>query len=179
MKQLIVFVCNGNIHRSVIAAEYLSNIIRDLKVSAQYHVESYGLQGTMGTQPPLHKKLAEYPKEWSAAEPILHKFGIHIDHHSYQKITPAVVKKAAVIFAMDIKTYSTAPNSLTKQFPNAIHKIRNFSELTLGHTDIVDPVKNGSKRLHENIIRTICSTLQKNVKTILLMCNTPATQSSK
>ncbi|MBL8031233.1 MAG: hypothetical protein JNK33_02840 [Candidatus Doudnabacteria bacterium] len=174
MKKLIVFVCNGNIHRSVIAAAFFTNILEELGLDTQYQVESYGLQGTLGTPPPLHKKLKEYPKEWSAAAPILHEFDINIDHHSYQKITPAVAQKAAVIIAMDTKTYSAAPNALLKQFPNAAQKIHSFSELTPGHKDITDPLTSGSQQLHRNIIGAICSTLLKNTDGVLRMCNAHA-----
>ncbi len=171
MKKLIVFVCNGNIHRSVIAAEFFSNIVNKLGLKSKYKIDSYGLQGTMGTRLPLHKKLIEYSKEWKAAAPALRKFNIDISNHSFQKITPAVVKKAAVIIAMDKKTHSTAVNSLIKQFPKSNGKIHGFTELTSSHKGIKDPAGSNNKKLNYSIIKNINLTLLKNSRAILSWAN--------
>jgi protein-tyrosine-phosphatase len=130
MKKLIVFICNGNIHRSVIAAESLRKILKERKVSQKIFVDSYGLQGTKGTDLPKHKHLSEYPKEWEAAKPTLQKLGIDISKHSFQKISPSIMKKATAVIAMDNKVHSTAKNSLMNQFPNYAEKIHRFSDLT-------------------------------------------------
>jgi protein-tyrosine-phosphatase len=87
----------------------------------------------------------------------------HISH----KITPAVVKKAAVIIALDKKVYSTAKNSLQKQFPKEKYKIHLFSELTKKHKDIKDPSGSGSARVHKSIIHTIYFTIKKRQNSIL------------
>ena len=168
MNKLIVFICNGNIHRSVIAAESLRKIIKEHKISRKFSVASYGLQGTKGTDLPKHKHLSEYSKEWKAAKPTLQKFGIDISKHSFQKITPTVMKKASVVIAMDDKVYSRAKNSLTKQFPNYKGKIHRFSELTTHNRVVKDPAGSGSKKLHQEIIENIYSTLSKKLKNVLV-----------
>ncbi|TSC71354.1 MAG: Uncharacterized protein G01um101448_1214 [Parcubacteria group bacterium Gr01-1014_48] len=168
MNKLVVFICNGNIHRSVIAAESLRKILKDNRISPKLSVSSYGLQGTKGTDLPKHKHLSEYPKEWKAAKPTLQNFGIDISKHSFQKITPTVMKKASVVIAMDDKVYSRAKNSLTKQFPNYKGKIHRFSELTMNHRSIKDPAGSGSEKLHKKIIEDIYSTLAKRYKDILV-----------
>ena len=167
MKRLIVFICNGNIYRSVIAAESLRKILIDNKISPKLSVSSYGLQGTKGTDLPKHNHLSEYPKEWKAAKPTLQNFGIDISKHSFQKITPTVMKKASVVIAMDNKVYSRAKNSLTKQFPKYKAKIHRFSELTENKRIVKDPAGSGSEKLHKEIIENIYSTLSKKYKDIL------------
>lgn len=167
MKKLIVFVCNGNIHRSVIAEEYLNKILKKKQLNSKFVAISYGLQGTQGTAKPLHKKLIEYPKEWKASLPTLKKFKIDISNHSYQKITLAIAKKSAVIIAMDKKVFSTARNALVKQFPKARNKIHIFSELTKNHKVIIDPAGNGSFRVHQMTIKNTCLTIHDELETIL------------
>ncbi|MDP3779487.1 MAG: hypothetical protein Q8R30_05600 [bacterium] len=168
MNKLIVFICNGNIHRSVIVAESLRKILKEHKISRKFSVTSYGLQGTKGTDLPKHKHLSEYSKEWKAAKPTLQKFDIDISKHSFQKITPTVMKKASVVIAMDDKVYSRAENSLTKQFPNYKGKIHRFSELTIHHRSIKDPAGSGNEKLHKKIIEDMYSTLAKRYKDILM-----------
>ena len=167
MKKLIVFICNGNIHRSVTAAESLRKIFKEHKIGSNFSVTSYGLQGTKGTDLPKHKHLSEYPKEWKAAKPSLQKFGIDISKHSFQKITQTVMKKANVVIAMDNKVYSRAENSLIKQFPKYKAKIHRFSELSKSNKVVKDPAGSGSKKLHNEIIGNIYSTLSKKYKDIL------------
>lgn len=167
MKKLIVFVCNGNIHRSVIAEKCLIEILKERNLGRKFSVASYGLQGTKGTAKPLHKNLTKYPKEYKAALPSLRKFKIDVSDHNSQKITPAVAKKAAVIIAMDKKVYLTAKNSLLKQFPKAKQKIHLFSGLVKNHKDMKDPSGSGNFQLHKSIIQTICFSIKSNFKTIL------------
>ena len=167
MKKIIVFICNGNIHRSVIAAECLKKIFKERRIGSKFLIESYGLQGTKGTDVQKHKRLSEYPKEWKAAKPTLQKLGIDISRHNFQKISASVMKRASVIIAMDNKVYSGAKNSLKKQFPKYIEKIHNFSELTIDHRVIKDPSGSGSEKLHKKIIGDMYSTLAKKYKAIL------------
>ena len=156
-------------HRSVIAAECLKNILeKNKKDHVNIVVDSYGLQGTQGTTPPIHKKLSQYPKEWAAAQPTLRKLHIDIQTHTSQPITARIMKKASVVIAMDEKVSVRATNSLKKQFPNQIHKIHRFAELTPDHKTIKDPAGNGNKKFHEKIIRRIHSTLQKKYKNIIV-----------
>ncbi|MGA2417688.1 MAG: hypothetical protein ABSF55_00355 [Candidatus Staskawiczbacteria bacterium] len=171
MKKIIVFVCNGNIHRSVIAEKCLAKFLQEKNLDNKFSVASYGLQGTMGTSKPLHKNLKEYPDEYEAARPTLRNFDIDLADHLFQKITPATVKKAAVIIAMDKKVYSGAKNSLIKQFPNAKNKMHIFTELTQNHKDIKDPSGNANPKVHQAIIGRIFFTIKKNTKTILSWTN--------
>lgn len=167
MKKSIIFICNGNIERSPIAAYCLNDIFNKKQLAAKYKAGSFGLQGTQNTAHPLHKKLSEYPKEYKAAYPTLKKLQIDISKHTYKKITLSTINSAATIIAMDKKVYSSAKNSLVKQFPFAKNKIHIFSEITLNHKNIKDPAGNGSRKIHEQVIKQIKSTINKNYKKIL------------
>lgn len=167
MKKKIIFICNGNIHRSVIAAQCFRNILKKHNISQSFMIDSFGLQGTQGTVLPKQKHLSDYPKEWKAAKPILKKFDIDISQHSFKKITPDIAKKASVIVAMDKKVYSGNKNSLLKQFPKQKKKIHLISKLTLDGKGIKDPVGSGSRELHRKVIEKIYSTLTSKYKTIL------------
>lgn len=169
MKKKIIFVCNGNIHRSVIAEKYFTKLLKENNLSNNFSVSSYGIQGTKGTTKPIYKNLKEYKNEWEAALPTLQKFNIDTElaKHSFRKITPHIVKKATVIVAMDKKTYSEKINSLTKQFAKNKNKIYLFSELTQDHKDIQDLAGNNNFLIHKKVIENICLTLKKNKKTIL------------
>lgn len=164
---MIIFVCNGNIYRSVIAAECLRNIFEEEKIDSNFLVDSYGLQGTMGTDLPKHKHLSEYPKEWKAAEPTLQELGINISKHNFQKVSANIIETASIVIAMDDKVYSEAQNSLMRQFPTQTYKIHRFSELTTNNKTIEDPSGSGDKKLHRQIIKRIYFTLRKKYKDIL------------
>lgn len=167
MKKHIIFICNGNIERSVVASQSLRNILKEKRIGSKFLVDSYGLQGTKGTDLPKHKHLSEYPKEWKATKAILEKLKIDISEHSFQKITPDIAEKASVIIAMDKKTYSQARNALIKQFPKYKNKIYIFSELTKNHKDIKDPFGNTSSRFHIETVKNIYSTIKNEYKNII------------
>lgn len=167
MKKQIIFICNGNIERSVVAAQCLRNILKEKRISSKFSVDSYGLQGTQGTVLPKYKHLSQYPKEWKAAKKILQKLDININNHSSQKITLNVVKKASVIIAMDKKVYLRNKNALLKQFTKYKNKIHVISELTKDYKDIKDPAGSGNKELHKKIIEKIHTTMINEYKTIL------------
>lgn len=167
MKKNIIFICNGNIHRSVIAEKSLIKILQENGLDNKFSVASYGLQGTKGTAKPLRRNLKEYPKEYKAALPTLRKFKIDIDNHSFQRVTLNVIKKASLVIAMDEKVYLEAENSLLKQFSELKHKIHIFSELTKNHEDIKDPFGNTDFKLHQSIIKNIYFTMKNKINTIL------------
>ena len=167
MKKLIIFICNGNIHRSVIAAESLRKVLKEQGTGSEFLVNSYGLQGTKGTKLPKHRRLSDYPAEWATAKPVLQKLSIDISKHRFQKINAGVMKKANVVVAMDNKVYSRAKNSLRQQFPTQVHKIHRFSDLTANHKSIKDLAGISSKKLHQEVIKNIYFTINKKYSTII------------
>lgn len=167
MQKLIIFVCNGNIHRSVIAAESLRDILDQQDVGYDFIVDSYGLQGTMGTNLPKHKNLSEYSGEWVAAKPSLERLGIDISEHRSQKISASIMAKASAVIAMDEEVYIDANNSLIHQFPDEIKKIHRFSELTLHDIVVNDPSGSESEQIHREVIENIYFSLSRKYKVVL------------
>jgi protein-tyrosine-phosphatase len=167
MKKIIIFICNGNIHRSVIAAESLRKILKEQKLDHRFLVDSYGLQGTQGTAVPKHTQLSQYPKEWKAAQPTLQKLDLDISNHTFQKVSETAVRDADVVIALDDKVYSEANNSLLRQFPQYAQKIHHFSELTVDNASIEDPAGSSSEVLHKEIIENIYSTLSEKYQNLL------------
>lgn len=160
-------MCNGNIHRSVIAEMCLANILKLSGQASKYKTASYGLQGTMGTAKPLHKNLREYTTEWKAAASALCYFNIDITKHRYRKITRRVLQNSAVVIAMDKKVYSQEKNSLLKQFPDQKNKIHLFSKLTKNHKEIKDPSGISSTKVHQATIKNIYLTIKNKSGVIL------------
>lgn len=166
MKKLIIFVCNGNIERSVIAAELLKKVLIENKIGG-YEVGSYGLQGINGTGLPKHKNLSEYPDEWEASRQILGKLDCDITKHQFQTITPEVASVASVIIAMDDSVYQKAGNSLLNLFPKELNKIHNFSELGTQNEDTADLAGVSNRERHETMILKINKTIHDSYSKIL------------
>lgn len=167
MKKHIIFVCNGNIYRSVIAAECLRTVLNRHNLSSKFSVDSFGLQGTGGTEPPKYTRLSDYPKEWEAAKATLEKLKIDISRHRAQMISRKIMEQADLVISMDNKVHARACNSLIKQFPNHAHKIHRFSELTPDHKVVKDPAGNANKQTHARTIRRIHSSLNKKYTRLL------------
>ena len=159
MKKIIVFVCNGNIHRSVVAEACLKQEIGIKGIDNLFEVISRGLQGSAGTNPPKYKNLSEYPLEWAIQKPILANLGLDITKHISRPINHEVVKKASLIIAMDKKVFVKLPNSLIKQFPEYGHKMKLFMELEGKQKNTPDCFGSFDAKLHryvdELIVRVI------------------------
>ena len=163
----IIFVCNGNIHRSVIAAECLRTIFKKQNIDSEYFVDSYGIQGTMGTELPEKKQLLDYAGEWNAAKRILQVLDIDISNHFSQVISKSVVEGADVIIAMDKNVFEKAKNSLIKQFPEYKYKMCCFCNFTIHNKMIEDPSGNYDVKIHKRIIKNIYETLNNRFEDIL------------
>lgn len=137
MKKLILIVCNGNIHRSVIAEQCINRALQQNGLEIKYAAVSRGLQGTGNTKLPQYRNLQGYPLEWSMSEPFLAKFGIIIPENQVTTSVDAkIVGEATLILVMDRGTLLERPNSLVRQFPLSGFKMRLFRELE-GKTDDV------------------------------------------
>ena len=98
MKKIILVVCKGNIHRSVIAEICIREKIEKLGLGNEFEVASRGLQGTCQTDIPRFPNIKEYELEWKYTEPILQEMGIEISDD--RKSTPVdrdIVKMSSLI----------------------------------------------------------------------------------
>lgn len=139
MKKLILIVCHGNMHRSVIAEQCINKALRQNGLDDAYHVLSRGTQGTGGEGSPKYKNLRDYEDEWKLTEPVLKEIGINIP--SDKKATPIdarIVEEAALILVMEKAVLLTSTNSLVRQFPSYSYKMKLFTELEDKTDDIAD-----------------------------------------
>jgi protein-tyrosine-phosphatase len=166
-KKLIVFVCKGNIFRSVVAEKSMTKILAERSMTDEFTVESYGIQGSMGTPGPEHPNLLGYPKDWAAAKDALDQFQLNLRDHTSRPITHEVVENAATIIAMDDDVLSQAANALSKQFPTVRQKMHAFSELTTHRQGIVDPQGVLDKAGYAALVELIYTTVQNSLATIL------------
>src|SRR3989344_5878715 len=78
MSHLILTVCKGNIHRSVLAEACISKYLQELGLEGSFKVASRGLQGTCGTAMPKFPNMRCYSLEYGYTEPILQELEIEM-----------------------------------------------------------------------------------------------------
>lgn len=147
MKKLILMVCRGNIHRSVIAEACLNQRLAAEGLSDRYEVESRGLQGAAGTKSAEYSNIRGYPNTWPRAEPSLNALGIDIPVDKISTpITREDAEKAAVIFALDHVVLRDEPGSaLQTQFPDLVGKMRLLRSIEGADNDVPDCGEHGSE----------------------------------
>lgn len=174
MSKLILTVCKGNIHRSVIAAACIQEMIVRRGLAARYEVMSRGLQGTMKTKPSEHRNLRDYPMEWPLTKPVLEELGIEIatDQQS-TPITQDVAERASLILAMDSLVLSELPNSLIKQFPTLGKKLRLFTQIAGRSDDVPDTGGVSDPVAHRFAVCVIHSTVLNHFDDLLTLIDNP------
>src|SRR3989344_4616128 len=98
MKTTIIFVCNGNMHRSPIAERIFRRELEKRGYNS-IEVDSYGLHGFI-LPPPRGKCLKDYPTEYMLSKPHLDKKEINMENHLSKPLTEEVLKRANLIVTM-------------------------------------------------------------------------------
>jgi len=171
--KMVLVVCNGNIHRSVIAQICLNREVKRLGLGKKIVCVSAGLQGTFGTSPPKGRNLRDYELEWRLSAPTLRKLQVEVPES--QKATPVdeeVIVKATLILAMDrgvLNEYPVAGRApgLLVQFPKHGYKMRLFRELEGRIEDVPDCWGQNSRRLYEQTIRLIDRIARLRINTLV------------
>jgi protein-tyrosine-phosphatase len=168
MKKLILVVCKGNIHRSVIAALCIEKMLKRLGRESEYETMSRGLQGSDGTEPPRFSNLRAYATEWLLTAPILEEIGIEIPLSQVATfVTEGVANDASLILAMDQGVLCGLPHGLINQFPHFGFKMRLFQELSGSTNDIVDCAGKTEIQTYRDTILAINSIVQNNIVHLL------------
>lgn len=129
-QRIVLTVCNGNIHRSVIAEICLNRELRKLGLGNGFTCTSRGI-----AKRSKQRNMMDFPEEWALTEPILKELGIIVpSDQQAQQIDSSVVEEAVVILAMDRQVLCI----LWEKFPLHAFKMRLFSELVGRCEDIVD-----------------------------------------
>lgn len=174
MEKVILFVCKGNIHRSVVAEVCLRQELEKLGLAQQFKGMSRGIQGCCGTAMPKHKNMTEYEMEWSITGPILEKLGINLSElarHTSQPVAKDDIEKADVVYAMQLdvlgRSAGNLANSLLCQFTEYSSKIHFFGEIDGVDDEMQDCGNSKDQELHLLINERIVYGIRNNLQVIL------------
>jgi len=135
-KKKILFVCKGNMFRSVIAECSLRNILSEIGLN-DIDVFSRGLQW-YSEGVPRYKNLTEYSEVFDQVKDTLENLSIDVSGHVAEKLVSDDVKKADVIIVMDRDLLNSGVNSCYGLFPESKNKTHLFTELDGYKGDVVD-----------------------------------------
>lgn len=144
MSQLILFVCFGNVHRSVLAEVVLK---QSLEGTNQYTVSSRGIQGMDGYEPPKYPNLPCYKDKWDLTSPVLRELNVPLDQFFEHQATPVdseVLKTAQRIIAMDTHVFDI----LHSIFPEHRDKLAEFSHITDSTGEATDVADSNEAEQH-------------------------------
>ncbi len=167
-KELIVFVCNGNIHRSPIAEQVFKVILKEQRLNDKFQVISRGIMGSMGTKSPKHANITGYTKEWMASKATLEKYKINITKHQSRPVTYNIAQKASVIIVLDKIILTNKDNGLRNQFPQFKNKIHLLSELYGKKENISDCDGVEDSEFHKKVIEKIYTILKKHWRKVIM-----------
>jgi predicted ATP-grasp superfamily ATP-dependent carboligase/protein-tyrosine-phosphatase len=147
-----VFVCHGNIMRSPMAEAMFKRALFERNLGEGKHVLSAGLHATPGRE--------THPWAQIASEEI----GIPLAQHRAQRLTPEMVERADVIFAMDFLNKA----ELLALYPAAKDKIfmlSAYADGPLRHREIPDPYTGNQQCTREcyAILRTCIQRLAEGL----------------
>ena len=166
MVRLILVVCHGNIHRSVVAEIYIRKNLRELGLEEKFRVASRGLQGSCQTAMPKFPNLRQYSLEWGNAEPSLRDLEIEIPETQIAiPINEIVAKEASLILAMDQQVLSGFPKyCLVEQFPELSFKMKLFSEMAGDVADVPDCAGHTTTEVYRQANVAIHSTAKAGIQ---------------
>src|SRR3989344_5563627 len=172
MKKIILTVCKGNIHRSVIAAACIDKLLRIQKIQSAIEVRSRGLLGSFGTAPPRAPSIREYPAEWALTRPGLEALGIEIPiHQTATPITRADVESASLILALDRSVMQTLLNHFDDEVPDLHSKMMLFMQLGGVSADVPEPDGKRDPAIFNEVITIIHSTTEGSLSELLRLVN--------
>jgi len=132
----IVFVCYGNIHRSVTAEYYLRKIL-ERKGIENIEVISRGLMGSADFPKPGGENLRDYPRDWQEAKLVFDNFEIDTSDQRATPITLDDVTSADLVVAMNQDILNRA-GGLYDQFPGYKNRMLLFP-ISKGYSGVEDP----------------------------------------
>lgn len=110
----------------------------------------------MNTPAPKYPNLYSYQKEYGLTSPWLEKIGIEIPVDQWATpIDEATVERASLILVMETAVLRTKENSLMRQFPGHISKMRLFMELVGKKEDVPDCGESNVASLYQQVVTSI------------------------
>lgn len=160
-QRIILFVCFGNVHRSVLAEELSNAVLKQNGLDANYVAVSRGIQGYLDFEKPKHQNLMEYDIEWKLTQVALTELGVDVRLFLNKISTPIdaeIVGKSFVIVAMDQKVY----NILNEHFPENVSKFKFFKEW-MNTLEVDDLVGCDEKDKYLAVNKSIVQGIQNNL----------------
>lgn len=169
-RHLIVTVCKGNMHRSVVAEACINKVLKERGLDADYAVISCGIQGTADMEGTQGRSLRDYPQAWERNRTSLEALGLDISGHVSTPISPEDVERAVLILVMDRKVldspeYGSA--SLARQFPCHRDKMRLFLELESMDEGIEDCGEHAQEAQYRRVNERIHRVVYECIETLL------------
>lgn len=160
---LVLTVCLGNIHRSVVAEYALRQALQMAGLAEEILVTSRGILGMPGLPAPSRKNIQDYPDKWPYVESTLNRLGLNVSTHQTRPLDHDIVSRSSLILAMDRKILIDHPCSIVRVFPAYAWKARLFSEIdgTASDIDDCDEVQEGdfhrrvTEHIHELVHRRV------------------------
>lgn len=155
MPHRVIFVCDGNIERSVVAEFLFRRFVEEHGIQ-NVTVDSFGIFGDNGDDPPELPHLHNYPPEYNAARPVLEELGLDISSHAAQRVELDEMKQASVVVAM----HSHIAHVLRGRFPTEKEKVR----VCGGDDGIPDGYGSEDEAFHRQIIFGIAQAVERQAE---------------
>lgn len=147
----ILFVCDANQFRSVIAAEYFRYLLSKNNSLVEWNVGSAGTWATEG-QPPLPEAIS-----------FANSRGLSIEHVRSREVSRENLAGAALVVVMT----DGQKEALCLEFPEIKDHVVLLTEICAGQEyDIPDPVENPEEQF-EDLATEICGLLDKGFERVL------------
>ncbi len=167
-QKIVLTVCKGNIHRSVIAAASITKLLEERSLGGSIAVRSRGLQGAFGFAPPRRPSIRDYPEEWALTQPGIESLGIVIpDDQTATPITINDVAEAHLILAMDAMVRDAVLEGFRDEMPLLSEKTMLFMELGGVSEDVPDLDGKRSLKLFDRVTEVIYRTAEANFSTLV------------
>ena len=161
----VIFVCKGNIHRSVIAEYITRKLICDRRISGVL-VKSRGLQWYM-TYPPSGRNLMDYKQALDGSRTALEEQGIDVSDHVARPLSLQDMERAKLVLVMDRELLRSHRMSVLHLFPEYESKTRLFTELVGEQSDIEDCGEHSSETSYKKTIEQIARILRDGLPQLM------------
>ncbi len=179
-KKHIVFLCYGNIQRSVVADIVFKELLEANNLQNNYDSIARGLQGSPGSPVvPTFNNLKYYnaandQTAWELSEPTLKELGIDEQLKTYKStvVSPRDLEEADLIVAMDEKVWKDPGYGVIVQYPQFADKV-----VLIGGKGIKDAYDSKPEdNKHRTTILEVNHSIRRDFKELITMADQNSTK---